>query len=262
MNAKHLSIADVQGRHDTRALIINKVGVKGLRHPFTIVTTQGSVQHTVAMCNLYVNLTANQKGTHMSRFVEILNQFTEPLTAHTLSQLLKQMVHHLQAEHGYIELNFPYFLNKSAPISGVKSLLDYDVRLTAEWLENRPNLTLQIFVPVTSLCPCSKEISQYGAHNQRSQVSITVFQAGEIWIDEIIQIVEQNASCDLFGILKRPDEKYVTEKAYENPKFVEDIVRDIAAVLNAEPRVGRYQVTAENFESIHNHSAFAQIDGG
>ncbi|MFI4954745.1 MAG: GTP cyclohydrolase FolE2 [Gammaproteobacteria bacterium] len=259
-NSDHSSIVDVQGRRDTRALTINKVGIKGIRHPLAITGADG-IQHTIATCNLYVNLTADQKGTHMSRFVEILNDCAEPLTADSLLQLLNRTVEHLQAENGYIEFSFPYFINKSAPVSGVKSLLDYDVHLIAEFVSGKPNLILQVHVPVTSLCPCSKEISQYGAHNQRSQVSITLYQAHDLWIDEIIQIVEQNASCDLFGILKRPDEKYVTEKAYENPKFVEDMVRDIAAVLNADPRVEHYQVTAENFESIHNHSAFAQIDG-
>jgi GTP cyclohydrolase I len=255
----HSPIADVQGRSDSRAVSIHKVGIKGIRHPF-IIAGDNTLQHTVATCNLYVNLTADQKGTHMSRFVEILNDFTEPLTLDSLHKLVKRTVAHLHAENAYLEFSFPYFLNKSAPVSGVKSLLDYNITLKAESVAGETQVILQVNVPVASLCPCSKEISKYGAHNQRSEVCVTLYQAQDLWIDEIITIVEQQASCELYGLLKRPDEKYVTERAYENPKFVEDMVRDIAAVLNADSRVTRYQVTAENFESIHNHSAFAQID--
>lgn len=260
-NHHHHTIADVQGRPDTRALAINKVGIKDIRHPLTVAEPQGSSQHTIAVWNLYTSLNADQKGTHMSRFVEILNDFNEPLSLTSLTKLITRVVTHLHSEHGFIESNFTYFRNKSAPISQVKSLLDYNVHVSAEYLEGKIQINLKVIVPVTSLCPCSKEISRYGAHNQRSHVSITLFDTQKLWIEDIITIIEEQASADLFGILKRPDEKYVTEKAYENPKFVEDIVRDIAAVLNANSHVQHYQVTAENFESIHNHSAYAVIEG-
>lgn len=253
-------IVDVQGLPDSRELIINKVGIKDIRHPLAIAQMDGQLQHTVAMCNLYANLPAHQKGTHMSRFVEILNDFNEAVTPTSLIKLLKHTAKQLDAENAFIEFSFPYFLTKKAPVSGVTSLSDYDVRISAEIIAGTPKINLQVVVPVTSLCPCSKEISKYGAHNQRSHVSIMLFNTTELWIDDIIQIAEQQASCEVYSVLKRPDEKYVTEKAYENPKFVEDIVRDIAAVLNAESGVQHYQITAENFESIHNHSAYAVIE--
>lgn len=253
-------ILDVQGLPDSREIVINKVGIKGIRHPLSIAQADGKSQHTIAMCNLYVSLTAAQKGTHMSRFIEILNAFDTPITPDSLRDLLTYMIKHLNTDHAYFEFSFPYFRSKKAPISGVESLSDYDVLIKGEMVSGTPTLSLQVTVPVTSLCPCSKEISKYGAHNQRSHMRITLFNADELWIEDVIAIAEKEASCEVYGLLKRPDEKYVTEKAYENPKFVEDMVRDVAAVLNADPRVPRYQVTAENFESIHNHSAFALIE--
>jgi GTP cyclohydrolase I len=253
-------IVDVQGLPDSRQLSINKVGVKELRHPLTVVQRDGQVQATVAQCNLYADLPAAQKGTHMSRFVEILTDFAEPIAYKSIQSLLESIKKLLAAESSYLEFKFPYFRRKTAPVSGVTSLLDYDVFITGALHQQQVEINLKVIVPVTSLCPCSKEISQYGAHNQRSHIAVTVFNAQALWVEDIIDIVEEQASCALFGILKRADEKYVTEKAYENPKFVEDVVRDIAAALNADARVSHYQVTAENFESIHNHSAYAQID--
>ncbi len=255
----HSTILDVQGLPDSRELFINKVGIKGIRHPIVIAQADGRPQPTVALCNLYVSLTPEQKGTHMSRFIEILNDFDKPADPESFQQLLSYMLGYLKTEHAYFEFSFPYFCQKSAPVSGVTSLSDYDVLITGEMVAGKPKLNLQVTIPVTSLCPCSKEISEYGAHNQRSHVKITLFDVKDLWIEETISIAEKQASCEVYSILKRPDEKYVTEKAYENPKFVEDIVRDIAAVLNADKRVQHYEVTAENFESIHNHSAFAVI---
>jgi GTP cyclohydrolase I len=174
--------------------------------------------------------------------------------------MLHEMTELLNAESGHIEMSFPYFVNKAAPISGVQSLMDYEVTFTGEVVNKKTGLTIKVQVPVTSLCPCSKEISRYGAHNQRSHVTVQVRIQGFVWIEELIDMVEKQASCELYGLLKRPDEKYVTERAYENPKFVEDMVRDIAAVFNQDERIEAYVVESENFESIHNHSAYAMIE--
>jgi GTP cyclohydrolase I len=259
--SEHLStaIADVQGQPDSRELVINHVGIKNIRHPLIVQQADGKLQHTIAECNLYTSLAAEQKGTHMSRFVELLNNDSAPVTPENLIKLVEKMTQYLGSDRGYIEFKFPYFRNKAAPVSGVTSLLDYEICIVVESSRKHTQINLQVISPVTSLCPCSKEISRYGAHNQRSHVSITVFDIKDLWIEDLILIAEQEASCELYGILKRSDEKYITEKAYENPKFVEDIVRDIAAVLNSDKRVKRYHITAENFESIHNHSAFAEI---
>ncbi len=219
----------------------------------------GGEQHTVACFNMYVNLPHNFKGTHMSRFVEILNQHEREITTDSFKEMLSEMIERLEAEAGHIEMSFPYFINKTAPVSRVKSLMDYEVTFIGEIRNDKPELIIKVVVPVTSLCPCSKKISDYGAHNQRSHVTLTVKSQDFIWIEELIDLVEEEASCELFGLLKRPDEKFVTERAYDNPKFVEDMVRDIAARLNQDPRINGYTVESENFESIHNHSAYALI---
>ena len=198
----------------------------------------------------------------MSRFVEILNQHEREITVKSFREMLGEMTERLQAESGYIEMDFPYFVNKEAPISKVKSLMDYQVSFIGEITGDTTIMTVKVIVPVTSLCPCSKNISDYGAHNQRSHVTLTVRVDSFVWIEDLIDVVEQEASCEIFGLLKRPDEKYVTEKAYDNPKFVEDIVRDIAARLNDDSRINAYTVESENFESIHNHSAYALISKG
>jgi len=251
---------DVQGSKDTRQIPINKVGIKDIRHPVRVADRSGGEQHTIANFNMYVNLPHNFKGTHMSRFVEILNEHEREITVKSFKHMLAEMVERLEAQSGHIEMSFPYFVNKKAPVSGVESLLDYDVTFIGEIHDGKPMTTLKVLIPVTSLCPCSKNISDYGAHNQRSHVTVTARTSSFVWIEELIDIVEQEASCELYGLLKRPDEKHVTERAYDNPKFVEDIVRDIAARLNEEDRVTRYTVESENFESIHNHSAYALIE--
>lgn len=253
-------IPDVQSSVDVRHIAINRVGIKGIRHPIKVQDKSVGVQHTIATFNMYVHLPHNFKGTHMSRFVEILNEHEREISVESFDKILAEMVDRLEAKSGYIEMNFPYFVNKTAPISGVQSLLDYDVTLIGEIVEGKPSVTMKVLVPVTSLCPCSKKISDRGAHNQRSHVTISLRTNTFMWIEDVVNIAEQQASCELYGLLKRPDEKYVTERAYDNPKFVEDMVRDIAAVLNADPRVDAYVVESENFESIHNHSAYALIE--
>jgi GTP cyclohydrolase I len=196
----------------------------------------------------------------MSRFVEILNSHEREISVENFPAMLRDMVEKLEAHSGHIEMNFPYFINKAAPVSGVQSLMDYDVTLIGDICNGEIVSTIKVVVPVTSLCPCSKKISERGAHNQRSHVTVSVRLNDHLWIEEVVQLVESEASCELFGLLKRPDEKFVTERAYDNPKFVEDMVRDVAARLNAEARVDAYVVESENFESIHNHSAYALIE--
>ncbi len=253
-------IEDVQNTIDVRHIAIDKVGIKSIRHPVLVKDKSGGEQHTVAMFNMYVHLPQQFKGTHMSRFVEILNMNEKAISIDSFESILRQMVSRLEAESGHVEMTFPYFVNKSAPISGVKSLLDYEVTFIGEIKNGQFNITVKVLVPVTSLCPCSKKISDYGAHNQRSHVTVTAVINDFIWIEDIINLVEKQASCELYGLLKRPDEKFVTERAYDNPKFVEDMVRDVAAQLNAETRIDAYIVESENFESIHNHSAYALIE--
>jgi GTP cyclohydrolase I len=236
------------------------VGIKAIRHPVRVADKSGGVQHTVALFNMNVHLPHNFKGTHMSRFVEILNGQEREISVESFESILRQMVERLEAESGRIEMSFPYFINKSAPVSGVESLLDYDVTFAGEIREGRYAFTMKVVVPVTSLCPCSKEISAYGAHNQRSHVTVTARTRGFVWIEDLVRVCEEQASCELYGLLKRPDEKYVTERAYDNPKFVEDMVRDVAQALNRDDRIEAYVVESENFESIHNHSAYALIE--
>ncbi len=253
------TMADVQGSPDTRRISIDKVGIKDIRHPVRISDRSGGEQHTVATFGMYVELPHNFKGTHMSRFVQILNQHEREISVRTFRHMIGEMADLLEAEKAHIEMRFPFFVNKKAPVSGVESLIDYDVTLIGELEKGRSTMHLKVLVPVTSLCPCSKEISEYGAHNQRSHVTVSVESNAFIWIEEIVDVVESEASSELYGLLKRVDEKHVTERAYDNPKFVEDMVRDVAARLNDDERVMSYKVEAENFESIHNHSAYAQI---
>lgn len=231
------TIEDVQNTVDTRHIAIDKVGIKAIRHPVLVKDKSGGEQHTVAMFNMYVHLPQQFKGTHMSRFVEILNMNEHAISIESFETILREMVKRLEAESGHVEMTFPYFVNKAAPISGVKSLLDYEVTFIGAIKNDDIEITVKVLVPVTSLCPCSKKISDYGAHNQRSHVTVTALINDFIWIEDIINLVEKQASCELYGLLKRPDEKYVTERAYDNPKFVEDMVRDVAAQLNAEKRI-------------------------
>jgi len=253
-------IEDVQSSADTRRIAINKVGIKDIRHPVRVSDRSEGEQHTIANFNMYVFLPHNFKGTHMSRFVQILNSHEREISVETFKVMLAEMAERLESEEGHIEMSFPYFINKKAPVSGVESLMDYQVSLSGEIKDGKPSMFIKVVVPVTSLCPCSKSISDYGAHNQRSHVTVTVRTSAFIWIEEIIDLVEKEASCELYGLLKRPDEKFVTERAYDNPKFVEDMVRDVAARLNADERISAYVVESENFESIHNHSAYALIE--
>lgn len=253
------SIEDVQNLPDVRQLAIDKVGIKAIRHPVKVKDKTGGAQHTVATFNMYVHLPHHFKGTHMSRFVEILNANEREISVESFQVILNEMAYRLEAETGHIEMTFPYFVNKSAPVSGVKSLLDYEVTFIGEVKNGQHDIQVKVLIPVTSLCPCSKKISAYGAHNQRSHVTVTIGLNEFMWIEDMIAMVEAQASSELYGLLKRPDEKYVTERAYDNPKFVEDMVRDIATAFNKEPRIKNFIVECENFESIHNHSAYACI---
>jgi GTP cyclohydrolase IB len=255
-----LTMEDVQGRADTRRIPINRVGVKDVSHPVRVKDRATGEQHTIASFNMYVSLPHDFKGTHMSRFIEVLHLHEREISVDSFRAMLGEMTERLEADAGHIEMSFPFFVMKRAPASGVESLMDYRATLIGERRDGRTELWIRVAVPVTSLCPCSKEISAYGAHNQRSHVTIAVKARSHIWIEEIIEIAESEASCELYGILKRSDEKRVTERAYDNPKFVEDIVRDVAVRLNRDERVAAYVVEAENFESIHNHSAYARIE--
>lgn len=261
MNAsdKTFLLPDIQSKSDNRDLRLDAVGIKDVRYPMTI-RSGTKFSSTVAVLSLAVSLSASTKGTHMSRFIELLEAQTEGLNQERFKALLFDMLNRLDARGGAIEMRFPYFARKAAPVSGMQSRLDYEVC----WRgcvsdEGQYSFWMQVKVPVTSLCPCSKEISSYGAHNQRSHITIDVELTEEFAIDELIAIAERSASCEVYGLLKRVDEKYVTEWAYNNPKFVEDLVRDVALELKLDPRVNGYVVEAENFESIHNHSAFARI---
>jgi GTP cyclohydrolase IB len=252
-------VEDVQGHADTRRIPINRVGIKDIAHPVKVKDRSEGEQHTIATFNMYVNLPHNFKGTHMSRFVEFLHGERE-ISVESFKAMLEKMTRRLEADAGHIEMSFPFFVMKKAPVSGVESLMDYKASLIGEQKNGKAETWVRVVVPVTSLCPCSKKISEYGAHNQRSHVTIKAKLRQHLWIEELIDIAEDEASCELYGILKRPDEKYVTERAYDNPKFVEDLVRDVAKRLNDEERIGAYVVEAENFESIHNHSAYALIE--
>jgi GTP cyclohydrolase I len=258
-------LPDIQSRLDVRQLAIQRVGVRGIVHPLAVVTQSGEVVHTVAHTDMFVGLGASVKGTHMSRFIEVLQATSAPMNLSGLRSLMRAMLERLEAERGFIEIRFPFFVNKTAPVSGVQSLMDYQVGMRIEQgpggpLEEPARVTMEVQVPVTSLCPCSKEISDYGAHNQRSHITIKAELVRDIAVETLIGIAEQSASCELWGLLKRPDEKYVTERAYDNPKFVEDLVRDVALAVQARDEVLAFSVASENFESIHNHSAYACIE--
>jgi len=253
-------VEDVQGHADSRQIPINKVGIKDIVHPVRVKDRARGEQHTIASFKMYVNLPHNFKGTHMSRFVEILNQHEREISVESFGKMLAEMTERLAATSGHIEMSFPYFVMKKAPVSGVESLMNYQATIFGEYTEGKTEVWLKVVVPTTSLCPCSKEISDYGAHNQRSHITLTARLTEHMWLEELIDIAEREASCEVYGILKRPDEKFVTERAYDNPKFVEDTVRDVAVALNKDRRVRAYVVESENFESIHNHSAYAMIE--
>jgi GTP cyclohydrolase I len=260
MNApERIFLADIQSEADGRDIAIDAVGIKGVRYPVTIRARHGAFP-TIATFSMTVGLSAIAKGTHMSRFIELLESLSEPLDARAFRALVSAMLGRLDAASGAIEMRFPYFVRKAAPVSRVESLLDYEACWRAERDgAGRDSFAMTVVVPATSLCPCSREISDYGAHNQRSHITIEAEVADGIAIEDLIGIAEKSASCEVYGLLKRPDEKFVTEMAYDNPKFVEDLVRDVALGLEREPGVSSYMVQAENFESIHNHSAYARL---
>jgi len=255
-----LHIPDTQGARDDRRLPIQRVGVRGVRYPLQL-RIEDAVVPTVAEWAIDVALPAEQKGTHMSRFIAWLDAIDVPLDVATLRREAARMLALLGSDSGRIEASFPFFLRKRAPVSGVESLLEYQGRFLVEAaVAGSATVWLEVVVPVKSLCPCSKEISDYGAHNQRSHVTIRVEALAELAWRELVRFAEDEASAEIWSSLKRADEKWITERAYENPKFVEDMVRDVALRLNGEPRVGRYTVDVENFESIHAHSAVARIE--
>jgi GTP cyclohydrolase I len=254
-----LHIPDTQSAPDQRHLSIQRVGVKDVRYPLQVIVA-GAVQSTTALWSLDVALPAEKKGTHMSRFVAWLDALNAPLDAGELRQRHTAMLEKLGAQEGRVEAAFSFFVRKRAPVSGLQSLMDYQGRWIAETRGGSTALWAEVAVPVKSLCPCSKEISDYGAHNQRSLVTIRVELLQPIEWQQLVRFAEESASCEIWPMLKRTDEKWVTERAYENPKFVEDLVRDVALRLNADVRIGRYAVDVENFESIHNHSAYARIE--
>ncbi|MFG6449065.1 GTP cyclohydrolase FolE2 [Roseateles sp. BYS180W] len=255
-----LHIPDTQSERDTRHLLIQRVGVKDVRYPLQL-QIGGRVEPAVGLWSLDVLLPAEKKGTHMSRFVAWLDELREPLDGATLLRLHALMLQRLEAQDGRIEVRFTFFIRKRAPVSGIESLLDYQGAFICETRSGHTQLWLEVAAPVKSLCPCSKEISDYGAHNQRSLVTIRVAPKDEqLSLIDLVRVAEASASSEIWPLLKRSDEKWITERAYENPKFVEDLVRDVALRLNADARVGAYVAEVENFESIHNHSAYARIE--
>jgi GTP cyclohydrolase I len=254
---------DVQNQRDHRNIRIDKVGIKNIRYPITVLDRRNSRQHTVATINMYVDLPHKYKGTHMSRFVELLHLFRPEISLKRISEVLERMKKHLNAESAHIEVSFPYFIEKKAPVSGAPGLMDYTCRiLGSSDPAGRVDLVSEVIVPISSVCPCSKEISDVGAHNQRGEVRLSTRFKKFIWMEDMIELVETCSSCEVYSILKRVDEKFVTEKGFTNPKFVEDIVRDVAEKIQADNNITWFSVSAENFESIHNHSAYAHITGG
>jgi GTP cyclohydrolase I len=253
------TMPDVQGAADVRKVAIDRVGVKGVRYPITLRQACGGEQNTVASINLYVSLPQHKKGTHMSRFLEILNHHHRAITPAQIIPILQEMKTKLDAADAHNELTFPYFIEKSAPVTGAKGLMDYVC--TFEGTSNgTDDFIMGVRAPATSLCPCSKEISQYGAHNQRCEITARIRTKGMMWIEDLVRIMEGAASAPVYAVLKRPDEKFVTEQAFDNPKFVEDIIRDLAVAMNKEDRITWYSIESENFESIHNHNAYAKIE--
>jgi GTP cyclohydrolase IB len=253
---------DKQSERDHRKLRIDKVGVKGLRHPVRVADKAHRRQDTVATIALSVDLPHHFKGTHMSRFVEALNSHGRLIKVESIPTILESLQKRLGSKSAHLAMEFPYFLEKKAPVSKSIGLLDYVVRFDAEARGKQVDFQVTVVVPVATLCPCSKAISARGAHNQRGYVTLSVEFKKTVWIEDLIALVEESASCELYSLLKRPDEKYVTEKAYDNPVFVEDLVRNIALRCNAHPDITWYKVEAENMESIHNHSAYAMIEKG
>jgi GTP cyclohydrolase IB len=254
---------DIQNQRDYRQIPIDKVGIKNLRYPIRVLDKKDGYQNTVASINMYVDLPHKYKGTHMSRFVELLHLFRPEVSLKRFSVILSRMKEHLNAASAHIEVLFPYFIEKKAPVSRSPGLMDYTCRIIgASDPKGKVDLISEVIVPISSVCPCSKEISEAGAHNQRGEVRLSVRFKKFVWMEDMIELVEEAASCEVYSVLKRVDEKYVTERAYTNPKFVEDIVRDVAKRIKEDENITWFSVGAENFESIHNHSAYAQITCG
>jgi len=251
---------DIQNSFDTRNVPIKKVGIKDLQYPVKVLDRSSSLQPTVAKINMYVDLPHNYKGTHMSRFLEILNQYHGKIAVVEIADMLRKMQEYLDAETAHLEMSFPYFITKQAPISKAEAVMDYQCSFDASLSGKKFDLIYQVAAPVTMLCPCSKGISEYGAHNQRSTVTVSIRTKELIWFEEIIDIIEDNASSPVYALLKRADEKAVTENAYDNAAFAEDVVRDIAVILNKDKRILWYRVETENMESIHNHNAYAMVE--
>ena len=254
---------DIQSQPDFRKIPIDKVGIKNLRYPVTVRDRRDGFQHTIAVINMYVDLPHNNKGTHMSRFVELLHLLHPDVSLQNFSAILENMKKHLNAASAHLEMTFPYFIEKTAPVSTSPGLMDYtcSIRGSSD-ADGKVDLVSEVVVPISSVCPCSMEISDHGAHNQRGEVKLSTRFKKFIWMEDMIELVESSASCDVFSVLKRVDEKSVTERAFANPKFVEDIVRDVAQKLKVDDNITWFSVSAENFESIHNHSAYASITSG
>ena len=254
---------DIQNERDYRNIPIDKVGIKNLKYPITVLDRRNNTQRTVALINMYVDLPHKYKGTHMSRFVEMLHLFRPEVSLKKIAEILEGMKKHLNAASANIEVTFSYFIEKQSPVTHSRGLMDYTCRFIGfSDRDGSVDLVSEVIVPISSVCPCSKEISDMGAHNQRGQVRLSTRFHKFIWLEDMIELVEDCASCEVYSVLKRADEKYVTEKGFSNPKFVEDIVRDIAEKLNGDDNITWFSVSAENFESIHNHSAYASITSG
>jgi GTP cyclohydrolase I len=257
------ALHDKQSERDHRQLRIDKVGVRGVRFPVQVRDRDhANLQNTIATIGMYVDLPKEFKGTHMSRFIEVLNAHGGVIHVDVIPTILWEMQARLKAENAHLEMEFPYFVTKRAPVSGIAGVMDYTARFEANAIGGEIDFVMTVIVAVTTLCPCSKAISRHGAHNQRGQVTVQLRSRKTVWIEEVIALVEQSASSELYSVLKRPDEKAVTERAYENPVFVEDLVRNVAVRLNAHPLVTWYRVEAENQESIHSHNAYACIEKG
>jgi GTP cyclohydrolase I len=257
-----VKLDDKQSERDTRELRIDKVGVRGLRFPIRVRDKARAFQNTVATIGMFVDLPKEFKGTHMSRFVEVLNAHGNVIHVENISDILNELQKKLNAATSHIEIEFPYFMSKKSPVSRLESLMDYTARFDAAACGAEIDFVLTVKANVTTLCPCSKAIAKYGAHNQRGEVTVQIRMKKSVWIEDLIAMIESSASSELYALLKRQDEKAVTERAYENPVFVEDLVRNVALWLNADARVSWYKVEAENFESIHNHNAYACIEKG
>jgi GTP cyclohydrolase IB len=260
-----LILEDVQSRLDTRGIALDEVGVSGIRYPLVVLDREHAKQETVGEFSLHVQLPASAKGAHMSRFIEVLTNHTGEVTMHTLPTILEDLRSRLGSDRAAVSVRFPYFIERKAPVTGARALMDYDCELAAEGTCDHVAFSLTVRVPVTSVCPCSKAISDYGAHNQRGYITISIHSRGVevatselVWIEELIELAEQSASAPVLPLVKRPDERHLTMRAYDNPVFVEDMVRNVVDLLAADPRIESYSVEAVNDESIHNHAAFAR----